>query len=254
MAGPEPRPAVHRRRPEAGAAPHHLFDERAGPECRVQAEEVRAQISDVIGKYHPHGDSACYEALVLMAQPFSYRYPLIEGQGRLRLQRRPEVVRGDAPPNQDPDRRSAVGELGQGTTDWAPNFDGTPGTDLDAGAAPHLLLNGTTGIAVGMATDVPPHISTRSSARCCTCWTTPTPPCATCANTCRAHLPSSAEIITAANDLRNIYETGNGSVRARATFTKKPATSITALPFQVSPSKSRSPRRCAQAAVAGGHP
>ena len=117
-------------------------------------------VGDVIGKYHPHGDSACYEALVLMAQPFSYRYPLIEGQGNFGSSDDPKsfAAMRYTESKLTPIAEVLLGELGQGTVDWTPNFDGTLEEPSWLPARlPHLLLNGTTGIAVGMATDVPPH-------------------------------------------------------------------------------------------------
>ena len=117
-------------------------------------------VGDVIGKYHPHGDSACYEAMVLMAQPFSYRYPLVEGQGNFGSTDDPKsfAAMRYTESKLSPIAEVLLDELGQGTVDWDPNFDGTleEPTWMPA-RLPHLLLNGTTGIAVGMATDVPPH-------------------------------------------------------------------------------------------------
>jgi topoisomerase-4 subunit A len=117
-------------------------------------------VGDVIGKFHPHGDSACYEALVLMAQPFSYRYPLIEGQGNFGSQDDPKsfAAMRYTESKLTPIAEVLLGELAHGTVDWDPNFDGTLEEPSWLPARlPHLLLNGTTGIAVGMATDVPPH-------------------------------------------------------------------------------------------------
>ena len=117
-------------------------------------------VGDVLGKYHPHGDSACYEAMVLMAQPFSYRYPLIDGQGNFGS---PDDPKSFAAMRYTESRlsefaRVLLQELGQGTVDWVPNFDGTlQEPSLLPARLPHVLLNGTTGIAVGMATDIPPH-------------------------------------------------------------------------------------------------
>jgi topoisomerase-4 subunit A len=199
-------------------------------------------VGDVIGKYHPHGDSACYEALVLMAQPFSYRYPLIEGQGNFGSSDDPKsfAAMRYTESKLTPIAEVLLGELGQGTTDWAPNFDGTleEPTWLPA-RLPHLLLNGTTGIAVGMATDVPPHNLNEIVSALLHLLDDPDASVRDlCEHVKGPDYPSNAEIITPANDLRNMYETGNGSVRARATYIKEAHNVVvTALPFQVSPSK-----------------
>lgn len=199
-------------------------------------------VGDVIGKYHPHGDSACYEALVLMAQPFSYRYPLIEGQGNFGSSDDPKsfAAMRYTESKLTPIAEVLLGELGQGTTDWAPNFDGTleEPTWMPA-RLPHLLLNGTTGIAVGMATDVPPHNLNEIVSALLRLLDEPdTSVAELCEHVRGPDYPTTAEIITPAADLRAMYETGNGSVRARATFQKEHANIVvTALPYQVSPSK-----------------
>ncbi|TDB34462.1 DNA topoisomerase IV subunit A [Stenotrophomonas sp. TEPEL] len=199
-------------------------------------------VGDVIGKYHPHGDSACYEALVLMAQSFSYRYPLIEGQGNFGSSDDPKsfAAMRYTESKLTPIAEVLLGELGQGTTDWAPNFDGTlqEPTWMPA-RLPHLLLNGTTGIAVGMATDVPPHNLNEIVSALLHLLDDPDASVRDlCEHVKGPDYPSNAEIITPANDLRNMYETGNGSVRARATYIKEAHNVVvTALPFQVSPSK-----------------
>ncbi|MBD3827922.1 MULTISPECIES: DNA topoisomerase IV subunit A [Stenotrophomonas] len=199
-------------------------------------------VGDVIGKYHPHGDSACYEALVLMAQPFSYRYPLIEGQGNFGSTDDPKsfAAMRYTESKLTPIAEVLLGEISQGTTDWTPNFDGTleEPTWMPA-RLPHLLLNGTTGIAVGMATDVPPHNLNEIVSALLHLLDDPD---ATVADLCEhvkgPDYPSFAEIITPLADLRNMYETGNGSVRARSTFVKEHNNIVVnALPFQVSPSK-----------------
>ena len=199
-------------------------------------------IGDVIGKFHPHGDSACYGALVLMAQPFSYRYPLIEGQGNFGSPDDPSsfAAMRYTESKLTPIAEVLLGELAHGTVDWNPNFDGT----LDEPAwlparLPHLLLNGTTGIAVGMATDVPPHNLGEVVSACVRLLEDPD---ATVRDLCEhvrgPDYPTAAEIITATADLRTMYETGTGSVRARATYVREHANIvITALPHQVSPSK-----------------
>ena len=199
-------------------------------------------VGDVIGKYHPHGDSACYEALVLMAQPFSYRYPLIEGQGNFGSSDDPKsfAAMRYTESKLAPIAEVLLGELGQGTVDWDPNFDGTleEPTWMPA-RLPHLLLNGTTGIAVGMATDVPPHNLNEVVSACVRLLDDPD---ATVRDLCEhvrgPDYPTAAEIITPARDLQAMYETGTGSVRARGVFVKEHTNIvITELPYQVSPSK-----------------
>jgi topoisomerase-4 subunit A len=199
-------------------------------------------VGDVIGKFHPHGDSACYEALVLMAQPFSYRYPLIEGQGNFGSTDDPKsfAAMRYTESKLTPIAEVLLGELGQGTVDWNPNFDGTlqePGW-LPA-RLPHVLLNGTTGIAVGMATDVPPHNLNEIVSACVRLLDDPDASVADlCEHVRGPDYPTAAEIITPAADLRAMYETGGGSVRARATYERENGNIVlTALPYQVSPSK-----------------
>ena len=213
-----------------------------GLNAAAKPKKSARTVGDVIGKYHPHGDSACYEALVLMAQPFSYRYPLIEGQGNFGSTDDPKsfAAMRYTESKLTPIAEVLLGELGHGTTDWAPNFDGTlqEPTWMPA-RLPHLLLNGTTGIAVGMATDVPPHNLNEIVHALVHLLDHPD---ASVADLCEyvqgPDYPSSAEIITALSDLRNMYETGNGSVRARATFLKEAGNIVvTALPYQVSPSR-----------------
>lgn len=199
-------------------------------------------VGDVIGKYHPHGDSACYEALVLMAQPFSYRYPLIEGQGNFGSTDDPKsfAAMRYTESKLTPIAEVLLGEINQGTTDWTPNFDGTleEPTWMPA-RLPHLLLNGTTGIAVGMATDVPPHNLNEIVSALLHLLDDPDASLdALLEHVKGPDYPSAAEIITPAADLRTMYETGYGSVRARSTFLKEGTNIvINALPFQVSPSK-----------------
>jgi topoisomerase-4 subunit A len=199
-------------------------------------------VGDVIGKFHPHGDSACYEALVLMAQPFSYRYPLIEGQGNFGSSDDPKsfAAMRYTESKLTPIAEVLLGELGQGTVDWVPNFDGTLQEPSWLPARlPHLLLNGTMGIAVGMSTDIPPHNLNEVVSAAVRLLDDPD---ATVRDLCEhvrgPDYPTGAEIITPAADLLNIYETGGGSVRARATWTRENLNIvITNLPYQVSPSK-----------------
>ncbi len=199
-------------------------------------------IGDVIGKFHPHGDSACYGALVLMAQPFSYRYPLIEGQGNFGSTDDPSsfAAMRYTESKLTPIAEALLGELEHGTVDWNPNFDGTLEEPSWLPARlPHLLLNGTTGIAVGMATDVPPHNLNEIVSACIRLIDDPDASVRDlCEHVRGPDYPTSAEIITSASDLLSMYETGNGSVRARATYTREGQNLvITAMPFQVSPSK-----------------
>ncbi|MDG2516440.1 DNA topoisomerase IV subunit A [Lysobacter soli] len=199
-------------------------------------------VGDVIGKYHPHGDSACYEAMVLMAQPFSYRYPLVEGQGNFGSTDDPKsfAAMRYTEAKLTPIAEVLLGELGQGTVDWTPNFDGTlEEPSWMPARLPHLLLNGTTGIAVGMATDVPPHNLNEVVSACVRLLDDPD---ATTRDLCEhvrgPDYPTAAEIITPAADLQQMYETGLGSVRARAVYVKDGANLvITALPYQTSPGK-----------------
>ncbi|MFY2765229.1 DNA topoisomerase IV subunit A [Arenimonas sp. MALMAid1274] len=199
-------------------------------------------VGDVIGKFHPHGDSACYEALVLMAQPFSYRYPLIEGQGNFGSTDDPKsfAAMRYTESKLTPIAEVLLGELGQGTVDWVPNFDGTLQEPSWLPARlPHLLLNGTTGIAVGMATDIPPHNLNEVVSAAIRLLDDPD---ATVRDLCEhvrgPDYPTAAEIITPAADLIAMYETGGGSVRSRATWTRENLNIvITHLPYQVSPSK-----------------
>jgi topoisomerase-4 subunit A len=199
-------------------------------------------VGDVIGKYHPHGDSACYEALVLMAQPFSYRYPLIDGQGNFGSSDDPKsfAAMRYTESKLTPIAEVLLGELAHGTVDWTPNFDGTLEEPAFMPARlPHLLLNGTTGIAVGMATDVPPHNLGEIVSACVRLLEDPDASVRDlCEHVRGPDYPTHAEIITPAADLRAMYETGMGSVRARATYSREQANIvITALPHQVSPSK-----------------
>ncbi|MCF6282196.1 MAG: DNA topoisomerase IV subunit A [Candidatus Polarisedimenticolaceae bacterium] len=199
-------------------------------------------VGDVLGKFHPHGDSACYEAMVLMAQPFSYRYPLVDGQGNWGS---PDDPKSFAAMRYTEARlthysKLLLMELGQGTVDWVPNFDGTLNEPATLPARlPNLLLNGTTGIAVGMATDVPPH-NLREVASACICLLDS--PNSTVEELCEHVLgpdyPTDAEIITPRSELNKIYQSGRGSVRMRAIYEREQGDIvITALPHQVSGAK-----------------
>ena len=213
-----------------------------GLNAAAKPKKSARTVGDVIGKYHPHGDYACYEAMVLMAQPFSWRYPLIEGQGNFGSSDDPKsfAAMRYTESKLSPIAEVLLGELGQGTVDWTPNFDGTlEEPSWMPARLPHLLLNGTTGIAVGMATDLPPHNLNELVSACVRLLDDPD---ATVRDLCEhvrgPDYPTAAEIITAPSDLLAMYETGTGSVRARAVFVREHANIvITELPHQVSPSK-----------------
>jgi len=199
-------------------------------------------VGDVLGKYHPHGDSACYEAMVIMAQDFSYRYPLIDGQGNWGS---PDDPKSFAAMRYTESRLTAyaqtlLSELGQGTVEWADNFDGTLKEPVLLPARlPNVLLNGTMGIAVGMATDIPPHNLREVAAACIELLDNPD-----CSfDTIFSHIkgpdyPTDAEIITSADDIQKMYLSGGGSVKMRAKYEEEDGVIvITALPHQVSGAK-----------------
>jgi topoisomerase-4 subunit A len=199
-------------------------------------------VGDVLGKYHPHGDSACYEAMVLMAQPFSYRYPLIEGQGNWGS---PDDPKSFAAMRYTEAKLSAysellLSELGQGTSEWQDNFDGSMKEPITLPARnPNILLNGTTGIAVGMATDIPPHNLREVVKGTIALIRNPETTDEKLAEYIPApDLPTKAEIITPPEELLKIQTTGRGSYRMRAVYTiDKNEIVITELPYQVSGSK-----------------
>ncbi|MFT5235394.1 MAG: topoisomerase-4 subunit A [Shewanella sp.] len=199
-------------------------------------------VGDVLGKYHPHGDSACYEAMVLMAQPFSYRYPLVDGQGNWGA---PDDPKSFAAMRYTEARLSKfsevlLSELGQGTVDWGVNFDGTMKEPLVLPSRlPHILLNGITGIAVGMATDVPPHNTRELVSACVELLDNPKADLAKIMEFVPGpDYPTEAEIITPAADIVKIYETGRGSIKMRAVYTiENGEIVITALPHQASSGK-----------------
>jgi len=199
-------------------------------------------VGDVLGKFHPHGDSACYEAMVLMAQDFSYRYPLVDGQGNWGSVDDPKSFAAMRYTEARLTRFSQVllSELGQGTADWVPNFDGTLDEPKVLPARlPHVLLNGTTGIAVGMATDIPPHNVKEVVNACVQLLDKP----GSSISELMKHIPgpdypTEAEIITPSEEIRQIYETGNGSIRLRAIWDVEGGEIvIKALPHQVSSAK-----------------
>lgn len=211
---------------------------KAGAKYKKSARTV----GDVLGKFHPHGDSACYEAMVLMAQPFSYRYPLVDGQGNWGA---PDDPKSFAAMRYTESRLAKysdllLSEVGQGTVDWVPNFDATlEEPSVLPARVPNLLLNGTTGIAVGMATDIPPHNLKEVVKACIHLLDSPK---ATVKELSKFILgpdfPTEAEIITPRNELQAMYEKGGGSVRMRAVWEKEDgAVVVTALPHQVSGNK-----------------
>ncbi|WP_272992622.1 DNA topoisomerase IV subunit A [Porticoccus hydrocarbonoclasticus] len=196
-------------------------------------------VGDVIGKFHPHGDSAAYEAMVLMAQPFSYRYPLVDGQGNWGSSDDPKSFAAMRYTESKLAHFAELllSELAQGTVDWKANFDGTLDEPITLPArAPHVLLNGTTGIAVGMSTDIPPHNLQELISACVHLLDQPG---ATTAKLCE-HIqgpdyPTEAEVITPREDILKTYETGRGSLKMRAVWQSEQGDIIvTGLPFQVS--------------------
>lgn len=199
-------------------------------------------VGDVLGKFHPHGDSACYEAMVLMAQPFSYRYPLVDGQGNWGA---PDDPKSFAAMRYTESRLSKISEillseLGQGTVDFQPNFDGTLEEPQYLPARlPHILLNGTTGIAVGMATDIPPHNINEVANAAVLLLDNPKAGLDDVLNIIQGpDFSTEAEIISPKDDIRKMYETGRGSIKMRATWHKEDGEIIiSALPHQSSPSK-----------------
>jgi topoisomerase-4 subunit A len=199
-------------------------------------------VGDVLGKFHPHGDTACYEAMVLMAQPFSYRYPLVDGQGNWGSLDDPKSFAAMRYTEARLARYSQVllSELGQGTADWVPNFDGTLEEPRVLPARlPNVLLNGTTGIAVGMATDIPPHNLREVGAASVQLLEKPSSSIADlCKHIQGPDFPTDAEIITPQREIREIYESGNGTVRMRANWRQEEGEIVVdALPYQVSSGK-----------------
>lgn len=200
-------------------------------------------VGDVIGKFHPHGDSACYEAMVTMAQPFNYRYPLIDGQGNWGSADDPKsfAAMRYTESRLTPYAATLLNELEQGTTDWLPNFDGTMTEPrLLPARLPNILVNGTTGIAVGMATDIPPHNLRELVNACLHLLKHPNAHVETlCEFVPGPDFPTSCEIVSEPHDLLKLYQTGNGQIRARARWERDDDGNliVTHLPFQVSPAK-----------------
>lgn len=213
-----------------------------GLKASAKFKKSARTIGDVIGKFHPHGDSACYEAMVLMAQPFTYRYPLVDGQGNWGSQDDPKSFA--AMRYTESRLRSyadvLLGELGQGTVDWKPNFDGTlEEPEILPARLPNVLLNGGSGIAVGMATDIPPHNLNEVADALIHLLDKPKATLKDISKYIKGpDFPTEAEIITPKSEIEELYTTGRGSLKARATYnTEQGEIIITALPFQVSGAK-----------------
>lgn len=213
-----------------------------GLNAQAKYKKSARTVGDVLGKFHPHGDTACYEAMVLMAQSFSYRYPLIDGQGNWGSPDDPKsfAAMRYTESRLAPYAELLLAELGQGTVEWVSNFDGTlDEPQLLPARLPNLLLNGTTGIAVGMATDIPPHNLTEIGNACIELLDNPDANLATILKHVKGpDFPTEAEIITPKADLKTLYATGNGSIRMRAVYTREDNDIvITALPHLVSGAK-----------------
>ena len=213
-----------------------------GLKASAKFKKSARTVGDVIGKFHPHGDSAAYEAMVLMAQDFSYRYPLVDGQGNWGS---PDDPKSFAAMRYTESRLTAyaevlLGELAQGTVDWIPNFDGTmEEPSVLPAQVPNVLLNGTTGIAVGMATDVPPHNLREVVAAAVRLLEAPKSTVAElCEHVLAPDFPTEAEIITSREDIVAMYESGRGGLRMRAVWEREGGDIVvTALPYQVSGSR-----------------
>ena len=199
-------------------------------------------VGDVIGKYHPHGDSACYEAMVLMAQDFSYRYPIVDGQGNWGSTDDPKSF---AAMRYTESRlkayaRTLLAELGQGTVDWLQNFDGTmQEPQVLPARLPNLLLNGTSGIAVGMSTDIPPHNLREVASALVHLLDNPKATCAQLMKHVKGpDFPTGGELVSPRADIKQIYQSGNGTLRLRATYRVEGGDIvITELPHQISGAK-----------------
>ncbi len=213
-----------------------------GLKANAKYKKSARTVGDVIGKYHPHGDSAVYEAMVLMAQPFSYRYPLVDGQGNWGSADDPKSFAAMRYTESKLSKYAdaLLSELGQGTANWRPNFDATMDEpEILPARVPNVLLNGTTGIAVGMATDIPPHNLNEVVSACLHMLDNPKADVAELMEFIKApDYPTDAEIITSQKDIQNVYETGRGSIKMRAIWHREDGDIIvTALPFQASGSK-----------------
>lgn len=213
-----------------------------GLKATAKYKKSARTVGDVLGKFHPHGDSACYEAMVLMAQEFSYRYPLIDGQGNWGSADDPKsfAAMRYTESRLSPYADILLSELGQGTVDWVQNFDGTlEEPALLPARLPNVLLNGASGIAVGMATDVPPHNLNEVVKACIHVLDNPEAKLSDILKYIQGpDFPTQAEIITPKADIKAIYKKGNGSIRARAVYNiEDNEIVVTALPYQVSGAK-----------------
>ncbi len=213
-----------------------------GLKATAKYKKSARTVGDVLGKFHPHGDSACYEAMVLMAQPFAYRYPLVDGQGNWGSSDDPKSFAAMRYTESRLAKYAEIllQELGQGTVDWQPNFDGSLQEPCVLPARlPNLLLNGTTGIAVGMATDIPPHNLIEIAEALIQLIDKPGMTLSELRQHCPGpDFPTKAEIITPNDELNKVYDTGRGSIKMRAVYhVEEGEIIVTALPFQVSGSK-----------------
>lgn len=213
-----------------------------GLKATAKFKKSARTVGDVLGKFHPHGDTACYEAMVLMAQDFSYRYPFVDGQGNWGS---PDDPKSFAAMRYTESRltrytQTLLDELGQGTVKWIPNFDGSLNEpSLLPARLPNILLNGSSGIAVGMATDIPPHNLREVVSACIHLLDNPKATIKELTHFIPApDFPTDAEIITPKADIAEIYKVGNGSIKMRAVFSvEDDEIIITALPHQVSGAK-----------------
>lgn len=214
-----------------------------GLSAQAKPKKSARTVGDVIGKFHPHGDAACYEAMVTMAQPFNYRHPLIDGQGNWGSPDDPKsfAAMRYTESRLTPYAATLLSELDQGTVDWVPNFDGTlQEPRLLPARLPNILVNGTTGIAVGMATDIPPHNIRELVAACLHLLKHPNAHVETlCEFVPAPDFPTACEIVSEPHELLKLYQTGSGQVRARARWERDEEGNIivTHLPYQVSPAR-----------------
>jgi topoisomerase-4 subunit A len=213
-----------------------------GLSASSKPKKAARTVGDVIGKFHPHGDSACYEAMVHMAQPFSYRYPIVDGQGNWGSQDDPKsfAAMRYTEARLTPYAQVLLRELGQGTVDWMPNFDGTLTEPVLLPAElPNLLLNGTSGIAVGMSTDVPPHNLTEIVAALMALLEQPkTTPAQLLKHVKAPDFPTGGELVSSKTEIAEVYKTGTGTLRLRAVYELEDGEIIIKeLPFQASGAK-----------------